>query len=109
MRPALIAAGLTVLASMTLALPAHASGERATFYSGARQTGTAHAVDLANKECVNIAPAKSASNISSSDIEVFFNANCQKGWPGQSGDTYYVLGSLHQATYPFDAVSYRVR
>ena len=109
MRPALIAGGLAVLASLSFAPPAGASWERATFYSGAGQTGSEHTVDLANKECVNIAPSRSASNISSSDIEVFFNANCQKGWPGQAGDTYYVLGSLHQATYPFDAVSYRVR
>ncbi|ANZ37769.1 hypothetical protein BBK82_18590 [Lentzea guizhouensis] len=109
MRPALMAGGLAVLASMALALPAHASGEHAEFFSGTNLTGVKHEVDLANKGCVNIAPARSAGNISSADIEVFFNADCRKGWPGQSGDTYYVLGSLHQATYPFAAVSYRVR
>ena len=109
MRPALIAGGLAAIALTTLALPAHASGEHAEFYSGSNLTGTTHQVDLANEDCVNIDPARSASNISSADIEVFFNADCQKGWPGQTGDTYYVLGSLHQADYPFAAVSYRVR
>ncbi len=109
MRPALIAGGLAVLATTALALPAHASGEHAEFYAGTNLTGTRHEVDLAAEDCVNIAPARSASNISSADIEVFFNADCRKGWPGQSGDAYYVLGSLHQADYPFPAVSYRVR
>ncbi len=94
---------------MALAAPASASGEHAEFYSGTNLTGSRHEVDLTGEDCVNIAPAKSASNISSADIEVFFNADCQKGWPGQPGDVYYVLGSLHQANYPFAAVSYRVR
>lgn len=109
MRPALISGGLAVLASMALVLPANASGEHAAFYTGTNLTGTRSAVDLANRECVNIAPQKSATNISNAEIEVFFNADCQKGGPGESSDLYYVLGSLHWGNYPFDAVSYRVR
>ncbi|MFJ5991983.1 hypothetical protein [Lentzea sp. NPDC092896] len=109
MRPALIAGGLAVLASMALALPASAEGEHAVLYSGSNLSGTKSAVDLANGECVNVAPVRSGLNISSANIDVFFNANCAKGLPGQSGDTYYVLGSLHQGNFPFPAVSYRVR
>lgn len=110
MRPALIAGGLAVLASTALALPASAdSWENAAFYAGADLTGTKYSVDLTNKQCVNITPAKSAANISAADIEVFFNADCQKGSPGKPSDLYYVLGSLHQGNFPFPAVSYRVR
>ncbi|MGW6931142.1 hypothetical protein ACWGE0_13830 [Lentzea sp. NPDC054927] len=110
MRPALIAGGLAVLASMALASPASASGENAALYSGSNLSGTKSAVDLANGECVNLAsPVRSGINISSANIDVFFNADCKKGLPGQSGDTYYVLGSLHQGNFPFGAVSYRVR
>ncbi|MFS8104872.1 hypothetical protein LFM09_48000 [Lentzea alba] len=109
MRPALIAGGLAVLASMAFALPASASGENAAFYSGSNLSGSKSPVDLANGECVNVAPVRSGINISSADIEVFFNADCKTGLPGRSGDTYYVLGSLHQGNFPFAAVSYRVR
>jgi hypothetical protein len=110
MRPALIAGGLAVLASMALALPASAEGEHAVLYSGTNLSGTKTPLDLANGECVNLAaPVRSGVNISSKDVDVFFNADCAKGLPGQSGDTYYILGSLHQGTFPFGAVSYRVR
>ncbi|MFI6097405.1 hypothetical protein ACIA8G_17700 [Lentzea sp. NPDC051213] len=110
MRPALISGGLAVLASLALALPASASGESATFYSGADLSGTKSPVDLANGDCVNLAvPSKSGLNVSSADIEVFYNADCKPGLPGRSGDTYYVLGSLHQGNFSFAAVSYRVR
>ncbi|GAA3633124.1 hypothetical protein C8D88_109130 [Lentzea atacamensis] len=109
MRTALIACGLAVLASTALALPASASGENAAFYSGTNLSGTKSPVDLAGGECVNVAPVRSGINISSADIEVFYNADCRTGLPGGSGDSYYVLGSLHQGNFPFAAVSYRVR
>jgi hypothetical protein len=102
MRPALIAGGLAVLASAALALPASASGENAAFFSGTNLSGTKTAVDLASGECVDIAPVRSGINISSADVDVFYSAGC-------TGDSYYVLGSLHQGNLPFAAVSYRVR
>lgn len=103
MRPALIAGGLAVLASMALALPVSASGEHITLYSGANLSGAKTPVDLANGECVNLAsPVRSGINISSADIDVFYRAAC-------SGESHYALGSLHQGDFPFPAVSYRVR
>lgn len=110
MRPALIAGGLAVLASMALAVPASASGEHITLYSGANLSGTKSSVDLANSECVTLAePVRSGINISSADLDVFYNADCATGLPGQPGDIHYALGSLHQGTFSFPAVSYRVR
>ncbi|MEV6244565.1 hypothetical protein [Lentzea sp. NPDC051838] len=98
----LIATGLAVLAAASFALPANAAEGNAALFSGANQTGTKSPVDLANGECVNTAPVRSGVNISDADIDVFYGADC-------SGTSYYVLGSLHQGTFPFAALSYRVR
>jgi hypothetical protein len=99
-----------VMASVALALPASANGYEAAFYTGTSLTGTKTSVDTtAIGQCENLAePAKSASNITDVDIVVYFNADCQKGAPGQSGDLYFGLGSLSQANFPYPAASYRV-
>ena len=110
MRPALIAGGLAALASLALAPPASAAGENAALYSGSNLSGSKSQVDLASGACVNLAsPVRSGLNISSADIDVFYNVDCKPGLPGRSGDSYYVLGSLHQGNFSFAAVSYRVR
>lgn len=55
------------------------------------------------------AAALSAVNIAPVDVEVYYKPGCETGLPGRTGDTYFVLGSLHQANFSFAAVSYRVR
>ncbi|SDF89567.1 hypothetical protein SAMN05216553_10464 [Lentzea fradiae] len=110
MRSELTAGGLAVLAALAFALPANAAGEGIALYSGANLSGEKVLVDLAHGECVNLeAPALSGVNIAAADLEVFFNADCVKGLPGRPSDIHYVLGSLHQADFPFPAVSYRLR
>lgn len=109
---AVAAAGVVFLASAVAAQPAMAAGyPDAAFYTGGNLTGTEKVVDVgAVGQCFNLAqPAKSAVNVAAVDIDVFFNANCQTGAPGRSGDLRFALGSLHTANFPYAAVSYRVR
>jgi len=111
-RFAVAAAGVAFLASVAAAQPAAAAtSSEAAFYTGANLTGTKTGVDVgAVGQCRNLArSAKSAVNIEAVDIAVYFNADCRVGAPGQGGDLYYVVGSLHTANFPYGAVSYRVR
>ncbi|MFD3483276.1 hypothetical protein [Streptomyces sp. NPDC058665] len=98
---------LAVAPSATASAPA---GE-ASFYTGAQQTGDKTAVDL---EAVGVCQsltrsALSAVNLSDRNIEVFFRPECETGTPAAAGDISYVLGSLHTGSFPFPALSYRVR
>ena len=108
---AIAASGAALLICAATVQPAAAlpySG--VAFYTGADRTGTEIPVDLDSTGCENLqAPALSAANFSDDDIEVYYNANCQAGAPGTTGDQYFVLGSLHTSTFPHTAVSYRVR
>lgn len=103
---------LFVVTGMGTAFPAGAAtASDAAFYTGANQTGTATPVDPNGLGvCKNLTQsAKSAINVSSNDIDVFFNANCLPGAPGKQSDLHYALGSLHTANFPYAAVSYRAR
>jgi hypothetical protein len=105
------AAALFAVTLAPQAASADTDGFHVSFFSGANGTGTETAVDLdAVGDCVELAqPARSAVNIAAVDVDVYFNAGCETGLPGRTGDTYFVLGSLHQANFPYAAVSYRVR
>jgi hypothetical protein len=80
-----------------------------SFFSGKNLTGTRTVVDLEVSSCQNLSrPALSAVNISEADVYVYYNADCRPGLPGTAGDSYFALGSLHSAQFPYAAVSYRV-
>ncbi|MET0134420.1 MAG: hypothetical protein ABW215_12600 [Kibdelosporangium sp.] len=113
---AVAAAGAALLAAVAVAQPAAAASHpdndfHASFYTGAGQTGTETPIDIdLVGQCLNLAqPARSAVNIAPVDVEVYFNPDCQQGLPGRTGDTFFMLGSLHWANFPYDAVSYRLR
>lgn len=100
-----------VLAGLGMQPAAAATQAEAAFYTGTNQTGTEIPVDVnAIGVCHNLSqPALSAANFVAEDIDVFFNPGCVTGAPGQQGGSYYVVGSLHTANFPYPAVSYRVR
>jgi hypothetical protein len=102
------------LASAALAQPAAAAQSDPDFfvslYSGPGLTGTETPVSpKITGECVNLPqPARSGIDIAPVGVEIYFNADCVKGSPGKPSDLYFILGSLHQADFPYGAVSYRV-
>ena len=103
--------GATLLVGAGIAQPAEAATFQpgATFYTGADFTGKEIPVDLGNAQCVSLpAPAASAANLSSQNIAVYFNADCQQGAPGTTNDLLFILGGLHTANFPWVGVSYRV-
>ncbi|MEU3188624.1 hypothetical protein ABZ707_31175 [Streptomyces sp. NPDC006923] len=107
----LAGSGAALLVCTGLAQPAAAAVPYpgASFYAAAGQSGTEFPVDLSSTACQTLPQAaRSAVNLSGSDIVVYFNPDCAPGTPGSSGDTTYVLGSLHSGDFPFPAVSYRV-
>jgi hypothetical protein len=110
---AVLTAAAALSAVIVVAQPAVADtqGFHVSFYSGADGTGVETPVDLdAIGECFDLAkPARSAVNIAAVDVDVFYKPGCETGLPGQTGDTYFILGSLHQANFSPAAVSYRVR
>lgn len=109
---AIAAAGAAVLAAVAAAQPAAAAtSPRMAFYTGSYLTGTEIVVDLDSPgQCENLErSAKSARNLSSAEVEVYFNADCRSGAPGTSGDLRFVVGALHYANFPYPALSYRVR
>ncbi|MFC8537436.1 hypothetical protein ACFUJY_26465 [Streptomyces sp. NPDC057249] len=104
------ACGAVLAVGAGLAQPAAAQSPGVVFYTGAHQTGTATSVDLTSTGCHNLAaPSASALNYAAVDVDVFFNADCRTGAPGDGGDLSFALGSLHTADFPYQAVSYRVR
>ncbi|MGC5341450.1 hypothetical protein ACPXCE_00915 [Streptomyces sp. DT24] len=82
-----------------------------TFYTGLHGTGTAVAADLAQVGvCQELSPsARSYFAATDRNVEVFFNADCRAGAPGESSDLVYVTGTLNSGDFPWTAVSYRVR
>ncbi|MFJ4845714.1 MULTISPECIES: hypothetical protein [unclassified Streptomyces] len=86
-----------------------ATSPDAVFYTGAGRSGSAMTADLGSTACQALPrPALSAQNLSGTDIAVYYNPGCRPGIPGSSGDTVFVLGSLHTAGFAFPALSYRV-
>ncbi|CAL9378570.1 hypothetical protein C1708_06050 [Streptomyces sp. DH-12] len=80
-----------------------------SLYTGSGLTGTQTVVDLDDTSCHNLsAPALSAVDVSDSDLYAYYNPGCRTGLPGQSGDSYFIVGSLHSAEFPLPVVSYRV-
>ncbi|MFQ6147113.1 hypothetical protein ACLMNJ_29290 [Streptomyces seoulensis] len=80
-----------------------------SLYTGVGETGVKTEVDLNDTSCHNLSvPQLSVVDVSDSDLYAYFNADCRTGEPGKSGDTYWIVGSLHQGDSPFPIVSYRV-
>jgi len=98
-------------ASAATSAPAAFAFPSATFYTGTNLTGTATSVDLSQVGvCKALSqPARSASDFSVQEIEVYFNPDCKTGTPGRASDISFVLGSLNLGNFPYPAVSYRVR
>ncbi|MCZ9338173.1 hypothetical protein NGM37_10335, partial [Streptomyces sp. TRM76130] len=66
-------------------------------------------VDLDGTSCHNLSePALSAVGVSDPDLYVYDNPACRTGLPGRSGDSYFIVGSLHSAEFALSVVSYRV-
>ncbi|MFI6082983.1 hypothetical protein ACIBBB_18725 [Streptomyces sp. NPDC051217] len=107
---AVTAGALLGLLGVAPSAMASAQAGGASFYTGGQQTGDETAVDLDAVGVCRSLPlsARSAVNLSAQDIDVFFRPGCETGTPAAPGDTYYVLGSLHTASFPFPALSYRV-
>ncbi|MFE6894435.1 hypothetical protein [Streptomyces sp. NPDC057694] len=109
--PALAMTGSVVALMCAIAAqPASAADSwQVAFYTGTGQTGTASVPSLDDTSCHNLnTPALSARNYSDVDIQAYYNADCKTGAPGQGGDGYFALGSLHTANFPYPVVSYRV-
>ncbi|MFD3523911.1 hypothetical protein [Streptomyces sp. NPDC058653] len=108
---AVTAGALLGLLGVTPSAAASAPTVEASFFTGAQQTGEETAVDLGAVGVCTSLPlsARSAVNLSAQDIDVFFRPGCETGTPAGPGDIHYVLGSLHTASFPFPALSYRVR
>ncbi|GGJ91916.1 hypothetical protein GCM10011583_24260 [Streptomyces camponoticapitis] len=108
---AVTAGALLGLLGVAPSATASAPVGEASFYTGAQQTGDETAVDLDAVGVCQSLPrsARSAVNLSAQNIDVFFRPGCETGTPAAPGDTYYVLGSLHTAGFPFPALSYRVQ
>ena len=106
-----VVAASALFAIIAVGQPAAAATPGASFHTGTGLTGIKTPVDTGNLgECLDLAqPARSAVNIAPVDIDVYYKPGCETGLPGHDGDTYFILGSLHQANFAFDAVSYRVR
>ncbi|MFF5421960.1 hypothetical protein ACFY8K_37500 [Streptomyces misionensis] len=105
------AGAATLLGLATAAQPAQAApgAPQPVFYTGADLTGAQTVVDTDDTSCHNLGEAAlSAVNWSDVDVYAYYNADCQSGLPGQSGDTYFVLGSLHSARFAAPVLSYRV-
>ncbi|WP_327365851.1 hypothetical protein [Streptomyces sp. NBC_01217] len=102
--------GAAMLACTAAAQPAGAvTYPGVSFYAGVDQTGTEYPVDLTSTGCRTLPQsARSATNLSATDVAVYFNPDCRTGAPGTTGDLYFVLGTLHTATFPYPALSYRV-
>ncbi|GGS55537.1 hypothetical protein AB0E75_13130 [Streptomyces griseoviridis] len=80
-----------------------------SLYTGSGLTGTQTVVDLDDTSCHNLSePALSAVDVSDSDLYAYYNPDCRTGLPGQSGDSYVIVGSLHSAEFALPVVSYRV-
>lgn len=109
-----VASGVALLLGTGLSQPAAAAGfppvPGASFYTQAGYTGTEMPVDLGRTGCVNLPEeALSGANLSAQDIEVYYNADCKTGAPGEDGDLYFALVSLHTVDFGrYPAVSYRV-
>ncbi|GLW74874.1 hypothetical protein Kpho02_71710 [Kitasatospora phosalacinea] len=107
------ATGAALLLGAALAQPAAAvelpHAAVAYFATGSNLTGTQYAVDTTDTGCHDLpTAAASAVDLTTANIQVFFNADCTTGRPGRSDDLSYALGSLHWANFPYPAVSYRV-
>ncbi|WP_428957129.1 hypothetical protein [Streptomyces sp. cg35] len=109
-RIAAIAAAVAALGAVGTAQAHAAAPGGVTFYTGSNRTGTAVAADLGQDGvCRELsAPARSFFAVSDKDVDVFFNADCRPGAPGQEGDLFYRTGTLGQGNFPYAAVSYRV-
>ncbi|SMD26348.1 hypothetical protein [Kibdelosporangium aridum] len=112
---AIAAATVAALTSAAVAQPAAATAQSdpeyfVSLYTGPDLTGTETPISLEiTGECVNLSqPVKSGIDIAPVNLEIYFNADCVKGFPGQPGDIYFILGSLHAGNFPFPAMSYRV-
>ncbi|MEV4320358.1 hypothetical protein [Actinocrispum sp. NPDC049592] len=83
-----------------------------SFYSGRNLTGTEIPVDYKVVDvCVNVPQRpKSVLNIAPVNVEIYFNPDCAKGRPGQTGDLYYIVGSIHSGDFNgWGVASYRLR
>jgi hypothetical protein len=106
------AAGAALLATTATAQPAAAATDnQMAFYTGPYLTGTKTIVDLdTSGQCEKLAQgAKTAQNLSSLEVEVYFTADCRIGPPGTPAGLHHVVGGLEYAIFRVDAVSYRVR
>ncbi|MFF4737279.1 hypothetical protein ACFY2W_15600 [Streptomyces sp. NPDC001262] len=110
---AVTASGAALLMGLGLAQPAAATGlphaPVAYFSAGQDLTGRQMPVDISNTTCQNLPePALSAVNFTAADIEVYCDRDCHTGLPGRPSDLSFGLGSLHQADFPYPALSYKV-
>lgn len=108
----LAVAGAAAALAWPAATPAGAAeypGWGISLYSGADLTGTRTVVDLDDSGCHTLSEAAlSAVDVSDADLYAYYNTDCRTGLPGQSGDSYFIVGSLHTAQFPLPVLSYRV-
>lgn len=114
---AVTAAAVAALSSVAVAQPAVAAAQSdpgyfVSFYMGRNLTGTEIPVDYKVTDvCVNLPQRpKSVVNIAPVNAEIYFNPDCAKGFPGQTGDYYVIVGAVHSGDFGgWGIASYRLR
>ncbi|MBV2353945.1 hypothetical protein KUM39_06150 [Streptomyces sp. J2-1] len=108
---AVAGAALLALGSAAPVSAQEMPGPGMRFYTGTDRTGTETLIDENDTGvCRELpAPQLSYTALTTHNVEIYFNPGCQKGFPGATGDFYYLSGTFNGGDLPFPALSYRVR